>query len=203
MEALLEAGARVTVCSADATPGLLARAETHEIIHHPRGYRPGDLHGAALVFAVTDDESLGAAVAAEAEREGAWVNVMDKLRYCNVVSPAVVHRGPVAVAVSTGGASPAIAKRVREEIERVIGPEYGVAATILGEIRGLVMAREPDSGARARLFAMLLDSGLLEALQARDETAVDTLLAELVGTDVSLSMLGLSPLLNDDGNPTP
>lgn len=203
VQALLEAGARVTVCSPEATAGLVARAETHEIVHHARAYRPGDLRGAALAFAVTDDESLGAAVAAEAEREGVWVNVMDKPRYCSVIAPAVVHRGPVSVAVSTGGASPAIAKRVRQEIERTIGSEYGVAATILGELRSLVIAREPDPSVRARLFEALVDSGLLEALRTHNEMTVDAILAELVGTDASLALLGLSPLPNDDGSPTP
>ena len=203
MQALLEAGARVTVCSTEVTPALAACAETHEIVHHARAFRPGDLRGAALAYAVTEDESLGATVAAEAEREGVWVNVMDKPRYCSAITPAVVHRGPVAVAISTGGASPAIAKRVREKIARVIGPEYGVAATILGGIRTLVMAREADAGARAKLFGALLDSELLEALRRRDEAAVDTLLGTLVGADVSLSSLGLLPLPDDNGNSTP
>ncbi len=202
VRALLEAGARVTVCSAHLTAGLVARAETHEIVHHAREYRPGDLDGAALAYVVPDDEALGAAVAAEAEREGVWVNVMDKPRYCSVITPALVHRGPVTVAVSTGGASPAVAKRVREEIERTVGAEYGVAATILGGIRALVMEREADAGARATLFGSLLDSGLLEALRARDEAGIDALLGKVVGADVSLTMLGLSPLPDDDGNTT-
>lgn len=200
VQALLEAGARVTVLAAEVTSGLRARAETHEIVHHPRGYHSGDLRGAALVFVITDDDALGAAVAAEADRERVWANVMDKTRYCSAIVPAVVHRGPVSVAVSTGGVSPAIAKRVRQEIEGIIGPEYGLAAAILGKLRPLVTAREPDSTARARLFGALLNAGLLDALRTCDEPAVDAILTELVGERASLAALGLSPL-RSDGSP--
>jgi precorrin-2 dehydrogenase/sirohydrochlorin ferrochelatase len=200
VQALLEAGARVTVISPTLTPTLAALAETHEIMHHARAYRPGDLRGVVLAIAVTDDDALAAAIAAEADAERTWLNVMDKPRFCNVIAPAVVRRGDVTVAVSTGGASPALARYMREEIERVIGPEYGVAATLLGKLRPLVAARYADAGRRAQTFGALVGSGLLAALRAGDAAAVDAILAEHVGVRASLATLGVSLTAGDDGN---
>ena len=200
--ALLAAGARVTVISPELTPALAALAETHEIVHHPRAYRAGDLAGAALVHVVTDDEALAAAVAAEADARGTWLNVADQPRYCGFITPAVVERGPVLIAISTGGTSPALARRLRERIADVVGPEYGLAATILGRVRPVVSAAERDPAARARVFAALADSGMVEALRHHDAAAVDAILAELVGRETSLAALGIS-LGDDDGTIAP
>jgi precorrin-2 dehydrogenase/sirohydrochlorin ferrochelatase len=200
--ALLAAGARVTVISPELTPALAALAETHEIVHHPRAYRAGDLREAVLVHASIADEEVGEAIAAEADERGVWLNVIDKPRLCRFITPAVVQRGPVAVAISTGGASPALARRLRQDVERAVGPEYGLAATILGRLRPIVAGAERDPDARARIFGALADSDLLCALRARDAAAVDAILSEHVGKHTSLAALGVS-LGDDHGNPAP
>lgn len=192
VESLLAAGARVTVVSPALTPALAALAETHEILHHARPYRHGDLAGAALAYAATGDEAVHADVAAEAASAGAWLNVVDRPQLCSFIVPAVVTRGPVSVAVSTGGASPALARRLRETLERAIGPEYGLAATILGKLRPLVASKRADQAGRAATFADLVAAPLLDALRARDARAVDALLAEHVGPGTTLATLGVS-----------
>lgn len=191
-EGLLAAGARVTVVSPTLMPVLAALAETHEIVHHARPYRPGDLAGAVLAYAATDDTAVQTAAAAEAAASGVWLNVVDRPQLCSFIVPAVVKRGPVSVAVSTGGASPALARRLREVLEGAIGPEYGLAATILGRIRPLVSAKRADAEARAATFAALVASPLLDSLRARDAHAVDALLAEHVGPGTTLATLGVS-----------
>jgi precorrin-2 dehydrogenase/sirohydrochlorin ferrochelatase len=189
---LLAASARVTVVSPTLTEGLRALAETHEVMHHPREYRRGDLAGALLAFATPDVESHHAEIAAEAAESNVLLNVIDHPQLCSFIAPAVVRRGPVAIAISTGGTSPALARRLREEVERTIGPEYGTAAALLGKLRTLVSARESDATERARLYGALVDSPLLEALGKGDAPAADAILARVAGPGVTLAALGIT-----------
>ncbi|HEY2385622.1 MAG TPA: bifunctional precorrin-2 dehydrogenase/sirohydrochlorin ferrochelatase [Candidatus Binatia bacterium] len=192
VESLLEAGARVTVVNPTLVPSLAALAETHEVIHHARAYRQGDLAGAALAYAAVDDPALQAALAAAATAAGVFLNVVDVPRLCTFIAPAVVRRGPVLVAVSTGGASPALARRLRQEIECQVGAEYGLAAAILAKVRPLVRAAQPDAATRSRTYAGLVDGPLLAALRARDAESVDAILRAAVGEGTSLASLGVA-----------
>jgi precorrin-2 dehydrogenase / sirohydrochlorin ferrochelatase len=192
VESLLAAGARVTVVSPEVTTGLAALADTHEIVHHARPYRAGDLAGAVLAFAATDDQALHAAIAADASASGVLVNVVDRPQLCGFIMPAVVTRGDVTVAVSTGGTSPALARRIKRELEAALGDEYALAAEILGKLRPLVATAEPEQPARARLFTTLADAPLLDALRARDTARVDAILADVVGPETTLARLGVS-----------
>ena len=191
VERLLEAGARVVVVSPTVVPALAALAETHEIVHHPRPYRTGDLTGAALAYAAVDDIVVQTAVAAEASAAGVFLNVVDVPQLCTFIAPAIVRRGSVVIAISTGGASPALARRIREDLETRVGAEYGLAATILAKVRPLVRAAHTDATARANTFARLVDGPLLDALRARDGAGVDAILRETVGDGATLAALGV------------
>ena len=199
VEGLLTAGARVTVVSPSVTQTLAAMAETHEILHHARPYRRGDLQGAVLAYAATNDKALHAEIAAEAAAASVLLNVVDRPSFCGFIAPALMTRGAVSVAVSTGGASPALARRLRQDIEKVVGPEYGVAAAILGKLRPVVAGAEAKPAGRARVFRALADSPLLGALRVRDAAAVDAILEEHVGTGTTLAALGV--LLDAAGVP--
>jgi precorrin-2 dehydrogenase/sirohydrochlorin ferrochelatase len=192
VESLLAAGARVTVVSPELTAALAALAETHEIMHHLRPYRHGDLAGAAVAYAATGDDAVHAEVAAEAAVAGVWLNVVDRAHLSSFIAPAVATRGPVSVAISTGGASPALARHLREKVEEAIGPEYGLAATILGKLRPLVQEAHAEQGARRAVFASLIASPLLADLRARDAHAVDALLEKHVGPGTTLATLGVT-----------
>jgi precorrin-2 dehydrogenase/sirohydrochlorin ferrochelatase len=197
VEGLLAAGARVTVVSPTLSRGLAALADTHEILHHGRPYRRGDLAGAVLAYAATDDEQVHAEIAAEAAAARVPLNVVDRPRLCGFIAPATVTRGPVQVAISTGGASPALAKRLRRELEAAVGPEYALAATILGKLRARVGDARAAQPERARVFTTLVESPLLDALRARDADAVDAILERVVGPGATLSALGV--VLGDAG----
>lgn len=186
---LLEAGARVTVVSPSLTPQLQALAETHEIVHHPRAYRRGDLTDAWLAYAATNDDGVHAEIAAEAAEARVFLNVVDRPRLCSFIVPAIVTRGAVAVAVSTGGASPALAKRLAHEIDADLGDEWGVAARILAALRARLASA--DLAARARVFTALADRPLLAALREHDAARVDALLTEHVGMPTTLADLGI------------
>ena len=190
VESLLIAGACVAVISPSLTGDLAARAARGEIEHVARAYRPGDLAGAMLAYAATDDETVHAAVACEAEAAGVLLNVVDRPQRCTFIAPSILRRGDLTVAVSTSGGSPALARRVREDLERSLGPEYERALDVLARLRRHLQTRTMSSAERQRILTGLVGSDLLDRLRAPDADAVDRLLAEYAGNDVSLASLG-------------
>jgi siroheme synthase-like protein len=132
---LLEVGAHVTVISPAITARLASWADTGAIRHVAREYRRGDLASCALAFVATDDPRITAAAASEARERRTWVNAADDPAHCDFILPAVLRRGDLVVAVATSGASPALARRVREELQTYLGDEYGVLAGIAAEVR--------------------------------------------------------------------
>jgi len=137
---LLAAGADVTVVSPTLNGPLTDAVRAARIRHRRRRYRHGDLAGAALAFAATGDVAVNAAVAAEGRKRGVWVNTADDPAHCDFILPAVVRRGALAIAVSTGGASPAAARAIREELERAIGADYAALVDIAAAVRGALRA---------------------------------------------------------------
>jgi precorrin-2 dehydrogenase/sirohydrochlorin ferrochelatase len=117
---LLQARARVVVIS----PELGAELESVAVEIHRRPYREGDLEGACLAFAATNSREVNAAVAQEAKERGVPVNVADKPSEGDFALPSTLRRGRLQVAVSTGGASPTLARRIRDELEEAFGPEW-------------------------------------------------------------------------------
>lgn len=155
VESLVAAGAAVTVVSPALTPRLAGLAAEGRLAHLARDYRDGDLTGAALAFAATDAGDVNAAVAAEGRRRGVWVNAADDPAHCDFILPALVRRGELTVAVSTGGTSPALARAVREELERYLTTEYVTLAEIAAEARRELRAagRVADAAAWRRALA--------------------------------------------------
>jgi len=172
VEALLRCGAQVLVVSPDLSVELAARVRERRVAHEAREFRPEDLGGAFLVVAATDDASVNAQVFEEAERRGLLVNTVDDPERCNFIVPSAIQRGPITVAISTGGASPALAKHLREQIERSVGPEYGALAALMGELRAEVKRTHADEAARRRVWQRILDSDVIDLLRAgRPEAA--------------------------------
>ena len=152
VDALRDAGARVTVVAPEVDPAL---AEGPEVVVHRRPFDPQDAQDQALVFACTDDRAVNAAVAAAATAAGGWVNVADDPDACTFFVSAAVHRGPLSIAVGTAGASPALARRIREQLETEFGEAYGPFVELLGQLRAEVVAAEPDETRRRALFAQM------------------------------------------------
>ena len=145
---LLGAGADVTVVSPALTPDLAALTRAGVIVHRPRRFRRVDVRGAALVIAATGVPDVDAAVAAEARRRRALVNVVDRPAECDFILPSVLRRGRLQVAVSTGGASPALAREIRKRLEDVIGPEYAALVERVGRARQRARSLAPTAAAR-------------------------------------------------------
>ena len=169
--ALLEAGAEVAVATPRPGPALLALAGRIRL--HRRDARAEDIEAAALVVLAEDDLSFDAELLAHARRLRRPVNVADVTEACSFYMPAVVRRGPVSIAISTGGHSPLLASRLRQKIEAEIGPEVGRLAELLDELRGEVKARCPDMPSRAAAWRRVVDSDVPQLLaQGREAEAV-------------------------------
>lgn len=135
VEGLMNAAAQVTVVSPHLHPDLEALAQQGRLRHVARPYRPGDLDGYVLAFVATDDRSLNAAVAREGRERRVWVNAVDDPDNCDFVMPSIVRRGDLMVAISTGGGSPATARKIREELENFLTDEYVLLLDIAAEVR--------------------------------------------------------------------
>jgi precorrin-2 dehydrogenase/sirohydrochlorin ferrochelatase len=132
---LVEAGARVTVVSPLLTPSLLKLAADAGLHWRPREYAQGDATGFVLVMVATDDLTVNAAVAAECRERGVWVNCADDPVRCDFILPSAFRRGAVTVAVSTGGASPTMARLVREELDALLSDDIAPLTAVMAGVR--------------------------------------------------------------------
>jgi precorrin-2 dehydrogenase/sirohydrochlorin ferrochelatase len=187
---LMAAGARVTVVSPALTPELAALAERGEIRYLPEDFTEAQVEGMALVMAATDDPDVNARVSAAAQARAIWVNVADEPQHCTFIVPAQVRRGELTVAISTGGASPALASQLRQELQQHFGPEYGPYLDLLQRLRTRLLTERrahPDNGP---LFQRLVQSPLKEAVAQGDRARILKLLHEVMGSVLSPPVLG-------------
>lgn len=191
VEALLEAGADVTLVSPALTSALARMAATGKLRHLPRRYQRGDLGGATLVFAAADDAETHRAISAAARELGILVNVADQPELCSFIAPALVSRGALKIAVSTSGLSPGFAASVRDEIENQIGAEYGVALEIVGAARRWLRSRVGSQSDRARIMKTLVRSDLPRLIADGDIAGVDRVLKKTLGAEASFAALGI------------
>jgi siroheme synthase-like protein len=187
---LLEAAGEVTVISLALTARLAQLAASRQIQHHSRAFAAGDLRGFVLAWCYDADLAVAQTVAADARALYVPLNVADRPALGNIIAPAVVKRGALQIAISTGGASPALAKILRQELEQSFGAEYATLLTILAQTRDLLRTREADPARRARLSSTLVRE-LREAIARGDYPAVDDILTHHLG--VTRTSLGLDP----------
>jgi precorrin-2 dehydrogenase len=158
VEGLLEAGCDRVVVVATGPADLLDAWEADERLSvRRRGFEPSDLDGALLVVASSEDSGERAAIADEARRRGVLANVMDDVPNCDWAAPSVVRRGDLVLAISTGGRSPALAKRLRVELGERFGPEWDEVLAALGAVRDELNAKIPSLRERSRRWARALD----------------------------------------------
>jgi len=153
VEGLLACGGEVTLVAPDAHPALREHATEGAIRWERRTYAgAADLEGAFLVIAATDDSEVNIGVYEDAEARAMLVNVVDVPPLCNFILPAIVRSGPLAIAISTAGASPALAKRMKREISELFGEEYARLAVMLNDARGWAKATLPTYDDRKEFF---------------------------------------------------
>ncbi len=173
VEGLLDAGAHVTVISPALHPGLEALVAAGRVRHIAREYSPGDLEGCLLAFVGTDDRSVNAAVAREGKQRGVWVNAVDDPANCDFIMPGIVRRGDIILAVSTSGGSPAMARKLREDLEQFLTEEYALMLDLVAQVRRELCDRgvkvEPDvwNAALDAEVKRLLSQGHLDEAKQR------------------------------------
>ncbi len=180
VEGLLACDADVTLVSPAANDRLQALAAEGSIGWEQREYAgPQDLEGVFIVIACTDDTDINIRVFDDAERRAMLVNIVNVPPLCNFILPAIVRSGPLAIAISTAGASPALAKRMKREIGELFGDDYARLAIMLNDARGWAKGTLPTYQDRKLFFESIVhgDPDPIELLRAGDERAVLDLIA--------------------------
>jgi precorrin-2 dehydrogenase/sirohydrochlorin ferrochelatase len=179
VEGLLACDGKVTLIAPDAIEPLQRLAEEGSIEWIRREYRPGDLEATFIAIAATSDTDVNIKVYEDAEKRAMLVNVVDVPPLCNFILPAIVRTGPLAIAISTAGASPALAKRIKREIAEEYGTHHARLAELLNEARGWAKMTLPTYQDRKVFFESIVngDPDPIELLRAGDEQAVRDLIA--------------------------
>ncbi|WP_205696329.1 bifunctional precorrin-2 dehydrogenase/sirohydrochlorin ferrochelatase [Conexibacter sp. SYSU D00693] len=180
VEGLLACEGDVVVVAPEVGPELEELAQEGSVVWHQREYQPSDLEGTFMVIACTDDTDINIGIYEDAERRAMLVNVVDVPPLCNFILPAIVRTGPLAIAISTAGASPALAKRMKREIASLFGDEYATLAVMLNEVRGWAKGTLPTYQDRKAFFEAIVNGhpDPIELLRSGDTTAVRELITE-------------------------
>ena len=183
---LLDAGAKVLVISPKLTPALKKLANKKKIGYCPKAYEKGNLKGFFLAYSATNDQKVNRDVFNEAKRQGVLLNVVDVPELCNFIVPSVVERGDLLIAISTSGKSPAMAKKIRQQLEKGFGKEYAVFLDIMGKIRDKVLTRSKESDKNKRLFERLVNSPLIEWIKEGKKKEINRFLKQVLRSKFSL-----------------
>ena len=181
---LLRSNADILVVAPRVGEEILALEQQGKLRREARGFMPDDVVGCALVIAATADKEVNVRVAEAAKADNVPVNVVDNAALCSFIMPSVVDRDPVQIAVSTGGASPVLARLLRVKLETLIPASYGRLATVVREFRGRVKQRFPEFRQRRRFWENILQGPVVEMLFAgREAAAIQALEDELDNAD--------------------
>ena len=192
VEGLLACDGAVTLIAPQAEPALEDYAHEGSIAWEQREYAGAqDLDGAFMAIAATDDTDVNIAVYEDAERRAMLVNVVDVPPLCNFILPAIVRMSPLAIAISTAGASPALAKRMKSEIEAQFGEPYARLAVLLNEVRGWAKGTLPTYRERKDFFEGIVggDPDPIALLRDGEREAGDRAVRELIARAQSAQAL--------------
>ena len=176
VEKLVDHGAHVRLVSPGITPELAAMvAEGTVAEHHARPYRPEDLEGCFLVIAATNLDPINRMVWQDAEARNMVCNVVDVPPLCNFIVPSIVRRGELAIAISTGGASPVVAKHIRRQLDETYGPEWEALVDLMRDVRDELKVRYLDMPSRRDAVERLMDTDVIRLLAEGDEAGARAL----------------------------
>ncbi|MDO9265268.1 MAG: bifunctional precorrin-2 dehydrogenase/sirohydrochlorin ferrochelatase [Desulfosalsimonadaceae bacterium] len=179
---LAECGAIVTVVSPKFSQSLRELEKTTTVTLVCRPYETSDLDGKFLVIGATDDEALNRRINADAETRHMLCNIADVPDICNFILPSVIRRGDLVIAVSTSGKSPAFAKKLRKDLEKNFGDEYGRFLALMGAVRNKLLCTAHAPEAHKPLFERLIHHNLLELIKNNQKAEINRLLFEILGS---------------------
>ncbi len=172
---LKEAGAEVVVVSPETCPEI-ANEEGLTLVK--KDYDESILDGALLVIAATDNDAVNKKAALDARKRNIIVNVVDRPELCSFIVPSTINRGDLCISISTGGASPAVAKSVKEELEVVFGSEYEEYLNLLTKMRSIAMSDIKDSAKRRKVLQRLAEKNILEIVKNKGVTEAEARIRE-------------------------
>lgn len=181
---LLECGARVVVVGKTLTPFLEQKKNGGAIEHIAADYGASCLEGAFLVIGATDRDEVNGRISADARARGIPVNIADDPARCDFILPSVFERGDLTIAVSTGGKSPALARKLRQELAGLYGPEYAILLDILGDLRKRVVAQGRSSAENRLLFERIVNADILGALKKENWGRVREIIRGITGLEL-------------------
>ena len=186
-ETLVSAGAKVTVISPKVSERIRTMGLDGSVEVFQREYKKGDLEGFVFCFAATHSPELNKRIWIEASERGILCNIADKSAPSDFIVPSVVERGDLTIAVSTGGNSPALAKKIRKDLESMFDDAYERLLKLLAVVRRVLLENDNDSPKHKRLFTAFVESGILEAL--REEKDIEPIISEIFGKEPVIDTL--------------
>jgi len=187
-ETMMRYGARVTIVAPEVIDEISGWANDGRIKLTRKEYDEADLEGASIVIASTDDACINGRIARDCRRRKIPVNVVDVTHLCEFIVPAIVQQGSIQLAVSTGGKSPALARTLKENLQKFVGPEYAELNDLLGTLRPAAKKVLPTDADRKRFFDGILAQGVLDMLRdGRRREAYDTIARACEEAGVALS----------------
>lgn len=181
---LLTHGCRISVASPHLSPYLKELVDRSELRLIDADSLDESLGSVFMVIAATDDPALNSRIASKAKARGILVNSVDQPRDCTFIMPSVVRAGALQIAISTGGKSPALAKKIRGELEGIFGPEYASFLELLGLLRRELLSKGKPSPDNKVIFQRLVDSPLVDLIKERDIEGVKRTLSSLLGKEL-------------------
>ena len=191
VQGLRKAQARVTVIGLHLTRRLRRLQEEGKIGYRPHPFRAGDLKGAYLAIAATDDRKTNERIFREATKQRVLANVVDDPGHSDFIVPSLVQRGDLLLAISTSGKSPALAKALRQKLERELGGEYAFLLRLLGKVRKRILACGFSQRKNKIIFQRLVREDLATLIRRKDRRGLDARLKSILGPGFSLRELGL------------
>lgn len=198
VETLLDYGASVRIVSKELTPRLRSLADEKRIQYSGPELNEDQFEGIMLVVSATDDVNLNHEVSRRAQGKGLLVNVVDQPEECNFILPSILRRGDLQVAVSTSGKSPALAKKIREELEHQFGKEYETMLRLMGKLREMILSKGLPQEQKRSLFLKLVESDMLEAMAKKDRERVEKILHGVLGDRFPVDTI-LESVLGSEG----
>jgi precorrin-2 dehydrogenase/sirohydrochlorin ferrochelatase len=195
---LAASGALVHILSQTYDTEMRRLAEQQQVTLAYKAYEPGDLAGAFVVVAATNDQQLIEAIWSETQERGQLVNIVDVPRYCNFIVPSILRRGQLTIAVSTEGASPGLSKRIRHELEEHFPPTYGTYIQLASIVRKHLRTNSVSYQRRDDFFGDFFDSNILEQIVSGNvEQAIATTEDLLQRYDIALPASNIAAELQE------
>jgi precorrin-2 dehydrogenase/sirohydrochlorin ferrochelatase len=187
-ERLIECGAQVTIVSRALTPLLEDKKKVNAFEHIDTDYEKQTLRGAFMVIGATDRDDVNAQVSQDARSLGMLVNIVDDPDRCNFILPSLVQQGDLSIAVSTGGKSPALARKIKEDLLQQFGPEYEILLSIMGSLRKKILAQGNASEANKAVFEALVHSDMMQAIREGNRVKVKKIILDTSGIDMDVNL---------------